>query len=116
MERGFSKGSSFCRIPQANVPSFQESFPMRFALCVFYTIGLTLLTTPGEVLSYFYGYSEVILMPTYEYRAKLDRSCAPCRSGFEIIQRMIDPPLTHCPKCKNPVYRVLFAPAVVVRG
>ena len=55
-------------------------------------------------------------MPTYEYRAKLDRSCDHCRSGFEIIQRMTDLSLTHCPKCKNPVYRVLFAPAVVVRG
>jgi len=56
-------------------------------------------------------------MPTYEYRAAdRYRSCTRCKSGFETIQRMTEPPLTHCPQCKNPIYRVLFAPAVVIKG
>lgn len=56
-------------------------------------------------------------MPTYEYKAAdLKKSCGHCRSGFEIIQRMTEPPLTLCPKCKNTIHRVLFAPAVVIKG
>jgi putative FmdB family regulatory protein len=56
-------------------------------------------------------------MPTYEYKAvDLDRSCNHCRAGFETIQRMTDPPLAQCPQCKNSIYRVLFAPMVVIKG
>jgi len=56
-------------------------------------------------------------MPTYEYRAvDLERSCDHCRSGFEIIQRITEPALKLCPQCKNPISRVLFAPAVIVKG
>jgi putative FmdB family regulatory protein len=56
-------------------------------------------------------------MPTYEYKAiDLDGSCSHCRSGFETIQKMTEPALTHCPWCKNPINRVLFAPAVVIKG
>jgi putative FmdB family regulatory protein len=57
------------------------------------------------------------IMPTYEYRA-LDskKSCDRCRAGFEIIQRMTEAPLNLCPKCKNAISRVLFAPAVVIKG
>jgi putative FmdB family regulatory protein len=56
-------------------------------------------------------------MPTYEYKAvELEKSCDHCRSGFEIIQRMTEPSLTHCPHCNHPVYRVLFAPMVVIKG
>ncbi len=56
-------------------------------------------------------------MPTYEYRARDSaRSCSHCRSGFETVQRMTEPPLTHCPRCNHPVNRVLFAPQVVIKG
>jgi putative FmdB family regulatory protein len=56
-------------------------------------------------------------MPTYKYVAvDLVKSCDRCRSGFEIIQRITEPALTRCPHCKNPIRRVLFAPAVVVKG
>jgi len=59
----------------------------------------------------------IINMPTYEYQAfDLDRSCSHCRPGFEIIQKMTESALTHCPQCKNPIYRLLFAPAVVIKG
>ncbi len=56
-------------------------------------------------------------MPTYAYRA-LDskRSCGHCRPGFEVIQRMTEPALSQCPHCKNPIFRVLFAPMVVIKG
>ncbi len=56
-------------------------------------------------------------MPTYEYQS-LDpaKGCDHCRSGFEVVQRMTEPPLSHCPKCKSSVRRVLFAPIVVVKG
>ena len=56
-------------------------------------------------------------MPTYEYQAmELEKSCDHCRRGFEVIQRMTEPALTLCPLCKNPIRRVLFAPAVVIKG
>ena len=56
-------------------------------------------------------------MPTYAYKAiDPDKSCDHCRPGFEIIQRITEPPLTQCPYCKNVISRVLFAPAVVIKG
>ncbi len=56
-------------------------------------------------------------MPTYEYRAAdPERNCNNCRSGFEVIQKITEPPLRFCPHCKNPILRVLFAPAVVIKG
>ena len=56
-------------------------------------------------------------MPTYAYRAvDLNKSCDHCESGFEITQRMTEPALTQCPHCKNPISRILFAPAVVIKG
>ena len=56
-------------------------------------------------------------MPTYAYRAiDPDKSCDRCRQGFETIQRITEPALIKCPQCKNPISRVLFAPAVVIKG
>jgi putative FmdB family regulatory protein len=56
-------------------------------------------------------------MPTYAYRAvDPGKSCDRCGHGFETIQRITESPLTQCPHCKNPVSRVLFAPAVVIKG
>ncbi len=56
-------------------------------------------------------------MPTYEYRAiDSKKGCPYCRPGFEVIQRMTESAFTVCPRCKNPVSRVLFAPTVVVKG
>ncbi len=54
-------------------------------------------------------------MPIYGYRAAdPEKSCDHCRSGFEVVQKITDPALTLCPHCKNPIHRVLFAPAVVI--
>jgi predicted nucleic acid-binding Zn ribbon protein len=33
-----------------------------------------------------------------------------------MIQRMTEPSLTICPKCNNPISRILFAPAVMIKG
>ncbi len=56
-------------------------------------------------------------MPTYKYKpVDLKMCCAHCRSGFEVIQRMSEPALSSCPRCKGPVCRVIFAPAVVIKG
>ncbi len=56
-------------------------------------------------------------MPTYKYRAvDLKRSCDDCRSGFEVIQRITEPPLAVCPQCRNVIHRILFAPSIVIKG
>jgi putative FmdB family regulatory protein len=56
-------------------------------------------------------------MPTYVYiTAEVKRCCDHCRSGFEVVQRITESPLTLCPRCKNPIRRILFAPAVVIKG
>ena len=56
-------------------------------------------------------------MPTYEYQAvDANKGCGHCRNGFEVIQRMTEPEWTSCPRCKEPVRRVLFAPTFVVKG
>jgi putative FmdB family regulatory protein len=58
-----------------------------------------------------------LIMPTYVYRAvDSNSSCSHCRLGFETIQKISEPSLTRCPKCKNAIDRLLFAPAVVIKG
>jgi putative FmdB family regulatory protein len=34
-------------------------------------------------------------MPTYEYQ------CSKCGDRFEVFQRIVDPPVKDCPKCKS---------------
>lgn len=47
-------------------------------------------------------------MPLYEYQAiSQDRSCTYCRGTFEELQAINDDQLRHCPKCKNPVRRII---------
>ncbi len=45
-------------------------------------------------------------MPIYEYE------CAPCLVIYEVRQGMSDPPLATCPRCKEPVTRIMSAPNV----
>ena len=40
-------------------------------------------------------------MPTYEYE------CEKCKERFDMFQKMSDEPVTACPKCGGPVYRLL---------
>jgi len=56
-------------------------------------------------------------MPVYVYvTCNSEKSCEHCRAGFEVVQRMTEPELTTCPRCRRSIRRVLFAPAVVIKG
>ena len=48
-------------------------------------------------------------MPIYEYK---------CENGhvFDVIQKMVDEPLTECQECGAPAVRVLAAPAIHFKG
>jgi putative FmdB family regulatory protein len=52
-------------------------------------------------------------MPLHEYVPLEPPGCALCCYGFEVLQRLSDPPLTHCTACGRPVRRTLGAPQVV---
>lgn len=45
-------------------------------------------------------------MPIYEYRPT-GKSCAYCRRGFDVLQKIKDAPLTACPKCGAKVKRAV---------
>ena len=49
-------------------------------------------------------------MPIYVYR------CDECDTEFEERQSFDDAPLTECPECSNPIYRVIFATPVHYKG
>jgi len=42
-------------------------------------------------------------MPTYAYK------CEKCEHGFEVIQKMSDNPLIHCPACENETLRKVIS-------
>jgi putative FmdB family regulatory protein len=48
-------------------------------------------------------------MPTYEYKCKKGHT-------FEVVQRMIDDPVTECPRCGAEVQRVFHPIAVHFKG
>ncbi len=49
-------------------------------------------------------------MPTYEYM------CKDCGHTFEIVQPMIDDPLTVCPECGGELRKVFAPPAIAFKG
>ena len=49
-------------------------------------------------------------MPLYEYQ------CVKCGERVEIIQRVSDPPYTHCPKCTGEMRKLHSAPAIRFKG
>lgn len=49
-------------------------------------------------------------MPIYEY------VCQDCEHRFEIKQKMSDPPVAGCPRCGQPVTKVISAPAIMFKG
>ena len=50
-------------------------------------------------------------MPTYEYQ------CGDCGSVFEVIQKIVEPPIDECPNCKgHSVKRLISATAFHLKG
>jgi len=49
-------------------------------------------------------------MPTYEYR------CRDCGHSFDIVQKMSDDALTHCPECGGDLRKVFAPPAISFKG
>jgi len=49
-------------------------------------------------------------MPLYEYQ------CTACKERTEILQRVSDPPYTHCPKCGGEVKKLISSPAIQFKG
>ena len=49
-------------------------------------------------------------MPIYEYQ------CLSCNERHEIIQRISEAPLTHCPKCGGEMKKLLSSPAIQFKG
>ncbi len=49
-------------------------------------------------------------MPIYEY------VCQGCQHRFEMKQKMSDPPVAECPRCGQPVTKVISAPAIMFKG
>lgn len=49
-------------------------------------------------------------MPIYEYQ------CKQCNERHEIIQRISDEPLAHCPKCGGDMRKLVSSPAIQFKG
>jgi putative FmdB family regulatory protein len=49
-------------------------------------------------------------MPLYEYQ------CTSCGERTEILQRISDPPYTHCPKCGGEMKKLISSPAIQFKG
>jgi len=49
-------------------------------------------------------------MPLYEYE------CNSCHQRSEILQRVSDPPYSHCPKCGGEVKKLISSPAIQFKG
>ena len=49
-------------------------------------------------------------MPLYEYK------CSRCRSVFEVLQKVSDPPLKKCIQCGGAVKKTVSSPAIQFKG
>ena len=53
-------------------------------------------------------------MPIYEYTARdTVAGCPHCAAGFEVLARISDPELTHCPQCGAAIKRVISVASVI---
>ena len=50
-------------------------------------------------------------MPIYQYAVD-SGACAECAGRFDHLQKMVEPPLTACPRCEKPVHREICAVAI----
>jgi putative FmdB family regulatory protein len=52
-------------------------------------------------------------MPLYEYTATSQAThCEICQSGFEVLQKISEAPLTQCPNCGSPVEKQISRVAI----
>ncbi|HEV7238212.1 MAG TPA: FmdB family zinc ribbon protein [Thermoanaerobaculia bacterium] len=49
-------------------------------------------------------------MPIYEYQ------CSQCKERQEIIQRISEAPLAHCPQCGGEMKKLISSPAIQFKG
>jgi putative FmdB family regulatory protein len=49
-------------------------------------------------------------LPLYEYE------CTKCGERVEIIQKISDPPYSHCPKCASDMRKLFSSPAIQFKG
>ena len=49
-------------------------------------------------------------MPLYEYQ------CQSCGERSEILQKLSDPPTTHCPTCGGEMKKLFSSPAIQFKG
>jgi putative FmdB family regulatory protein len=49
-------------------------------------------------------------MPIYEYL------CSQCNERHEVIQRLSEEPLKHCPKCGGDMRKLISSPAIQFKG
>jgi putative FmdB family regulatory protein len=49
-------------------------------------------------------------LPLYEYE------CTKCGERVEIIQKISDPPYSHCPKCLGDMRKLFSSPAIQFKG
>lgn len=49
-------------------------------------------------------------MPLYEYK------CRKCGSILEVLQKVNEPPLKECPKCRGLLEKILSPPAIQFKG
>jgi putative FmdB family regulatory protein len=49
-------------------------------------------------------------VPTYEY------TCRDCGHTFDVVQSMVDDPLTMCPECGGSLRKVFAPPAISFKG
>jgi putative FmdB family regulatory protein len=55
-------------------------------------------------------FSEVSVLPTYEYR------CSQCSHQYEKREGFDSPPLQECPRCGSEARRLLHAPPILFKG
>lgn len=68
---------------------------------------LTLLPNQRILGKAIHGFQE---MPIYEYQASGEHKCEYCEHVFELMQKLSEPVLALCPRCHNPVQRIISPP------
>ncbi len=51
-------------------------------------------------------------MPQYHYQANSKKHCSYCEQGFDVIQKISDESLTHCPECGASIKKIIQAPFI----